>query len=154
MSPAVSVLHERAGQYVAMRRSLGYKFISQARMLAGFADYLAARGDTTVTVTAALAWATAPDPASAAYHRQRLSVVRGFARHLAAFDPSCQVPPAGLLPPAEVPAPYLYSPQEISALIHAAGDPGSGGHLPRPHLPSGGKWHARRRGARPRRRRR
>ena len=121
MSPAVSVLHERAEQYVAMRRSLGYKFISQARMLAGFADYLAARGDTTVTVTAALAWATAPDPASAAYHRQRLSVVRGFARHLAAFDPSCQVPPAGLLPPAEVPAPYLYSPQEISALIHAAG---------------------------------
>src|SRR6516225_4646979 len=104
-----------------MRRSLGCKFISQARMLAGFADYLAARGDTTVTVTAALAWATAPDPASAAYHRQRLSVVRGFARHLAAFDPSCQVPPAGLLPPAEVPAPYLYSPQEISALIHAAG---------------------------------
>ena len=117
----MSVLHERAEQYVAMRRSLGYKFISQARMLAGFADYLAARGDTTVTVTAALAWATAPDPASAAYHRQRLSVVRGFARHLAAFDPSCQVPPAGLLPPAEVPAPYLYSPQEISALIHAAG---------------------------------
>ena len=93
MSPAVSVLHERAERYVAMRRSLGYKFISQARMLAGFADYLAARGDTTVTVTAALAWATAPDPASAAYHRQRLSVVRGFARHLAAFDPSCQVPP-------------------------------------------------------------
>ncbi|MGA9830851.1 MAG: tyrosine-type recombinase/integrase [Trebonia sp.] len=121
MSPAVSVLHERAEQYVAMRRSLGYKFISQARMLAGFADYLAARGDTTVTVTAALAWATTPDPASAAYHRQRLSVVRGFARHLAAFDPSCQVPPAGLLPPAEVPAPYLYSPREISALIHAAG---------------------------------
>ena len=121
MSPAVSVLHERAGQYAAMRRSLGCKFISQARMLAGFADYLAARGDTTVTVTAALAWATAPDPASAACHRQRLSAVRGFARHLAAFDPSCQVPPAGLLPPAEVPAPYLYSPQEISALIHAAG---------------------------------
>ena len=46
VSPAVSVLHERAGQYVAMRRSLGYKFSSQARMLAGFADYLAARGDT------------------------------------------------------------------------------------------------------------
>ena len=69
MSPAVSVLHERAEQYVAMRRSLGCKFISQARMLAGFADYLAARGDTTVTVTAALAWATAPVPASAAYHR-------------------------------------------------------------------------------------
>ena len=80
MSPAVSVLHKRAEQYVAMRRSLGCKFISQARMLAGFADYLHARGDTTVTVTAALAWATAPDPASAAYHRQRLSVVRGRKR--------------------------------------------------------------------------
>jgi integrase len=113
-------VHQRAEQYVAMRRSLGYKFHSQARMLADFAGYLAARGDSTITVTAALAWATAPDPASAAYHRQRLSVVRGFARHLAAFDPACQVPPGGLLPPAEVPAPYLYSPQEISALVHAA----------------------------------
>ena len=121
VSPAVSVLHERAGQYVAMRRSLGYKFISQARMLAGFADYLAARGDTTVTVTAAPAWATAPDPARAACHRQRRSAVRGSARHLAAFDPSCPVPPAGLLPPAGVPAPCPYPPQEISALIHAAG---------------------------------
>jgi len=30
----VSVLHGRAEQYVAMRRSLGYKFHSQARMLA------------------------------------------------------------------------------------------------------------------------
>ena len=97
VSPAVSVLHERAEQYVAMRRSLGYKFHSQARMLADFAGFLEARGDTTITVTAALAWATAPDPASAAFEERRhargsgrhalkaveiLTHARGFRRHL------------------------------------------------------------------------
>ena len=43
-------------------------------------------------------------------------------RCLSAFDPACQIPPAGLIGPSQArPAPYLYSPEEISALIHAAG---------------------------------
>ena len=49
-------------------------------------------------------------------------MIRCFARHLAALDPACEVPPPGLLKAtARRPAPYLYSPQEIAALITAAG---------------------------------
>ena len=49
-------------------------------------------------------------------------MVRGFARYLATLDPACQIPPADLLAaPSHRPPPYIYSDQEIAALIHAAG---------------------------------
>ena len=45
----------------------------------------------------------------------RLRVVRGFARHLHAFDPATEIPPAGLLPGRTGGAtPYLYSDAEIA----------------------------------------
>ena len=50
------------------------------------------------------------------------TIVRGFARYLATLDPDSEVPPVDLLP-ARRPrvAPYIYSPAEIAALMHAAG---------------------------------
>ena len=53
-------------------------------------------------------------------------MARCFARYLSATDPSCQVPPAWLLPArySRV-APYLYTQQQIDALVHAAGTLGS-----------------------------
>jgi len=48
-------------------------------------------------------------------------VVRGLASYLAASDSRHQVPPAGLLPRrCDRVTPYLYSPQEIAALVRAA----------------------------------
>jgi integrase/recombinase XerD len=51
----------------------------------------------------------------------RLSVVRGFARHLATIDPASAVPSKDLLPGhrARI-APYIYTEKEIAALIAAA----------------------------------
>ena len=56
------------------------------------------------------------------YWRQRLSVARGFARHLATIDPASEVPSKDLLP-AHRPriAPCIYTDAEITALIVAAG---------------------------------
>jgi integrase/recombinase XerD len=79
-------------------------------------------GQTRLTTAAALEWAMSSAAAGPVTRRQRLSVIRCFARHLAALDPACEVPPAGLLKaPARRRVPYLYSPQEIPALIAAAG---------------------------------
>lgn len=115
-----------AEDYLAMRRSLGYKLRGEGRMLADFAARLDDAGQTTITISAALAWATEPHDAAPAHWRRRLSVVRGFARHLATLDPACQVPPADLLvAPAHRPPPYIYSAEEIAALIHAAGTIGA-----------------------------
>jgi integrase len=118
----VSTLRQAAEDYLAMRRSLGYKLQTQGVLLLDFAGYLERAGAATVTTEAALAWATLPASASPAWWKHRLSVVRGFAAHYQMLDPGCQVPPRGLLPPAgERATPYLYSPDEIAALVHAAG---------------------------------
>jgi integrase len=49
-----------------------------------------------------------------------MGLVRGFARHLQAFDPATQVPPTDLLPrPARRAIPYLYSDTDLGALMKA-----------------------------------
>ena len=112
--------------YLEARRSLGYKLRGEGRMLAGFAARLEEEGHSTITIASALAWATESQDAAPAQWRRRLSVVRGFARYLASLDPACQIPPADLLTaPAHRPPPYIYSAEEISALIHAAGTIGA-----------------------------
>ena len=79
-------MRERVEEYLAMRRSLGFKLAGEGRMLLEFADRLEGTGQTTVTVTAAVAWASEPTEASANHRHRRLGVVRGFARHLASLS--------------------------------------------------------------------
>jgi integrase/recombinase XerD len=117
----VSALRRAAGDYLAMRRSLGYKLERQGPVLMDFIGYLEDAGAATVTVEPALAWAVRPAGA-AVWHKHRLSTARGFAAYLKTLDPACQVPPKRLLVgPAERVTPYLYSQEEITALVHAAG---------------------------------
>ncbi len=115
-------MHTRAQDYLDMRRALGYRLKGQGRLLLAFADHLDRTGHSRLTTEAAVAWATQSPDTTQVTRRLRLSVIRCFARHLATLDPSCEIPPTGLLhAPARRPTPYLYSPAEISALIHAAG---------------------------------
>ena len=92
------------------------------RLLEGFVDFLAQAGADRITTELALKWARLPAGAHPHYWRQRLSVVRGFARHLATIDPASEVPSKDLLPGHRPRiAPYIYTEQEIAALIAAAG---------------------------------
>jgi len=116
----VSRLRNALADYLAVRRALGFKLARQERLLAQFVDYLERAGQEVVSVEHALAWATLPAGRSRAWWADRLSVVRGFAVHLHTLDPAHQVPPRGLLPSWPCRAtPYLYSGQEINALITA-----------------------------------
>lgn len=118
----MSVLRDRAEDYLRMRRALGYKLEIQGLLLNGFVSYLEDAGAVTVTIENAVAWATLPAGADPAYWAGRLSVVRQFARHLQTLDAACEVPPAKLLPyRSRRPIPYLYEPAQITALIDAAG---------------------------------
>ncbi|HEV3322222.1 MAG TPA: hypothetical protein VG147_08555 [Solirubrobacteraceae bacterium] len=77
-----------------------------------------------ITSELALAWAMQPSKAMPQYWRQRLSVVRGFARHMQTLDPRTEVPPTDLLPalPPRRAVPYLYSEAEIQRLTMQASE--------------------------------
>jgi len=112
--------------YLALRRSLGYKLERAGSLLADFITYAEQHGARRITVDLALGWAMlAPNPNSS-WRAQRLGVVRGFARYLQAHDPDTEVPPRGLIPrgPGR-PTPYLYSQSDITAVMAAAGQLGS-----------------------------
>jgi integrase/recombinase XerD len=118
----MSGLAEPVACYLATRRALGFRLAGTGQLLEQFAAFAEAAGADTVTIELALRWATLPPGRSRAWHAQRLSAVRGFARWLHATDPQAQVPSAGLLPGRTQRAvPYLYSEADITALIEAAG---------------------------------
>src|SRR4029077_4251641 len=62
------------------------------RLLEGFVSFLEAAGAERISTDLALAWARSPGQAHPSYWGQRLTVVRGFARHLATLDPASEVP--------------------------------------------------------------
>lgn len=116
----MTTLHERVEQYLAIRRSLGFKLEEHGRLLPQFVTYLHECGAAALTVEAAFAWATTPQGVNRFRWRQRLSVVRGFARWLQPFDPATQVPPADLLAYRRTrPIPYLFTEADIDALLAA-----------------------------------
>jgi integrase/recombinase XerD len=118
----MSALRGHLEDYLALRRSLGFKLARPARLLAGLIGYLEHAGAATITTEHALAWATGPADADPSWWRARLAAVRPFARYLAPLVPGTEVPPRGLLPgPVSRRAvPYLYSPAEVAALMTAA----------------------------------
>jgi integrase/recombinase XerD len=116
----MSTLREAVGEYVTLRRALGFKLVEHEGLLAHFLDYLDQTRTPTITIEAALAWATQPTTAQPARWKARLCVVRGFARHLHVVDPRVEVPPVDLLPYRhQRPTSSLFSPEDIAALLAA-----------------------------------
>ena len=114
-------LRTALADYLALRRSLGYKLERSGKLLNQFVAYCEAIGADVVTTELALAWATLPEGASRNWAAQRLSVVRCFARYLSFVDDRAQVPPPDVLPgTAHRASPYLYSEAEVAALMAAA----------------------------------
>ena len=117
----MSQISRHAGDYLALRRALGFKLEKEGRLLPDFAAFTDAAGAGTVTIDLAVTWAALPQGASPVWAAQRLSMVRGFARYLQTVDPAAQVPPADLLPARTRRAtPYIYSDADIAALMAAA----------------------------------
>ncbi|PYS03275.1 MAG: integrase, partial [Acidobacteria bacterium] len=74
-----------------------------------------------ITQQLALKWAQQPSTVQPAEWARRLSLVRTFARYRSATDPRTQIPAEGLLPFRPKRArPYLYTDDEINALLRAA----------------------------------
>ena len=117
----MSTFADRAGEYLRLRQALGHDLADAVRLLPRFVAYLDSIGATAITVEAALAWAQHPDagPASSVWAR-RMTVARGFARHMSGIDPATQVPPPGLVSfRRRWRPPFIYSPSDVDALMAA-----------------------------------
>jgi integrase/recombinase XerD len=115
---AMISLDEHLDRYLSLRRSLGYQLKEHGDVLPGFVRYAQARGETTVRTQTALAWAGGAG--SEGQRGRRLSMVRGLARYLAAFDPSTEIPPRGPFGPGLRGTPHIFSEPEIARLMRAA----------------------------------
>jgi integrase/recombinase XerD len=117
----MSELRQRTENYLAMRRALGHKLSDRGRLLMSFVDFIEQAGTDHVSVELALAWATLPQGVQPVWWSQRLGVVRGFARHLAAIDERTEVPPTdALAAQTSRTPPHIYSSTEITALMAEA----------------------------------
>ena len=117
----MNTLREAVQDYLALRRSLGFKLRDAGKGLLDFIVFMEQQRAAYITHRLALAWAQQTATTQPSIWARRLSWVRCFARHRSATDPRTQIPPASLLPYRPKRArPYLYSNDEIQALLHAA----------------------------------
>lgn len=117
----MSALHDALTEYLAVRRALGTQLAWPESSLRKFVHFVDAEGAQFLTTELALRWALEPVGVQRATHARRLAIVRAFAVWLQATDARTQVPAPRLLPAEQRrPAPYVYSDQEILALMAAA----------------------------------
>jgi integrase len=117
----MSTWRKAVEDYIAMRRSLGFKLRDLGAGLLKFVSFLEQHEASHITVALAMQWARQDSAAPPTEWARRLSYVRGFARHWSAHDPQTEIPPWGLLPHRHGRArPYLYSAEEVRRLLQAA----------------------------------
>ena len=91
-------LRNAVEDYIALRRSLGFKLRDMATGLTEFTAFLEQKEAPYITTALALEWAMQPLDHQSSDWARRLGFVRVFARHWSATDPRTEIPAAGLLP--------------------------------------------------------
>jgi integrase len=112
---------QRVREYLALRRAFGVQLTIQGEQLQQFARFAdrAAPGDP-LTIDLALRWAQMSPTGKQASAARRLLILRPFARYLRTVEPRTEVPPQRLLgSPRYRPAPHIYTPDEMRALLDA-----------------------------------
>jgi integrase len=117
----MNTLRNAVNEYLETRRALGYQLREDGVDLPSFVSFLEQHGENHITTKLALEWSQLSSSPKLAGWIKRLGIVRTFARYRSATDPRTEIPPCGLLPrPKSRVRPYLYSDQEIKALMDAA----------------------------------
>jgi site-specific recombinase XerD len=104
--------------YLAMRRGLGFKLISEGKLLKTFVSFLDQSEQDVITTEFALEWAKLSTTTLPVRRAKRLSVVRSFARYCRAINPETEVPPDHLLAyDYQRPVPCLFNDNDIRRLL-------------------------------------
>ena len=113
---------ERAEDYLRLRHALGHKLDDAVRHLPRFVAHLERIEADTITTRIALDWVQErqAEPNSSVWAR-RMTVARGFARHMAGIDPRTEIPPLGLVTfHQRWRPPFIFSEGDIKALMTEA----------------------------------
>ena len=107
--------------YLALRRSLGFKLREYGECLQEFVAFLKKNGWSHITNKLAVEYATQRQAEKPVTWTRRLGIIRGFARYRIGADPRTEILPVGLLRfRSQRARPYLYSEDEICRLLKAA----------------------------------
>jgi len=109
-------------EYLALRRAFGFQLSIAGHQLQGFARFAdrVALGKP-LTIDLALSWAQSSSTGKQSTAARRLLILRPFARYLRMHEPLTEIPPNRILGPAQHRyIPYIYSNQEIRAMLDAA----------------------------------
>jgi integrase len=127
-------LHRYLDTYLSVREALGFQMRAERTLLWDFVRYI--ENDSVsgpIRAQCAVDWACASS--SKRGHNgaaQRLSMARGFLSYLRATFPETEVPEHHLIASARRPNPFLFSPDQLQALMRAARQAGPQDAL-RPH---------------------
>jgi site-specific recombinase XerD len=122
MTATSITLSERVKEYLKHRRSLGFGLESNEVVLRDFVTFAKRSGHRgPLTTEFILRWATCSVEHSSRYQAERLSIVRGFARYLAARDGKSEVPDQRLLGNRFRRChPHIYSDKQLRELLESA----------------------------------
>lgn len=125
------MLIQAVEHYLAVRRAADFKLEAAERYLCDFARFASVQGDCHVVAQTAIAWAA--QGSSESQRDIRLQTVIRFARFIHAEDPHHEIPPERVFcRRRQRPTPYIFTEQEIQALLGHAARLGPAGSL-RPH---------------------
>lgn len=114
-------LTKAVDDYLALRRSLGFRLREYGDCLHEFVSFLEKNGSLHITNKLAVEYATQRQDEKPVSWSRRLIIIRGFARYRIGSDPRTEIPPIGLLRfRSQRARPYLYSEDEIRRLLEAA----------------------------------
>jgi integrase/recombinase XerD len=114
------MLIDDAHRYIRLRRALGFKLEKTDRYLVAFIRHALANGDSHIRTATALAWTAAVSSTPGSRYR-RLQEIADFARFLHAEDAAHEIPQHHrYYRPCVRPAPYIYTPDELVRMLHAA----------------------------------
>jgi integrase/recombinase XerD len=115
-------LRHAVRDYLALRRSLGFKMETHEHILRGFIAFANRERAAHITIPLVLRWTEQPSRACQGTRARRLSVVRCFARWWSMTDGDTEVPPEALIPMRKWVRrrPAVYKDDDIARLLAAA----------------------------------
>lgn len=113
-----SLFAERLTDFIAQKHALGYPYTGSEAILANFDRFCAERfpDSDTISKEIGLTWAVRRDTEGNNCFRNRLSVVREFARYINRIGGQSYVIPAAYVKKGARPTPHIYSEEEIAVI--------------------------------------